>query len=217
MSLMLETILKKISYETNHQFGNIKKNTELFVVANGSVEYTNIVSKFMLTMTNATILTVQQIQNQFLWEKFIHHKSMIELKNGLEANEMELFLGTSDTFPELIYDSEEGFDMRFSQCGMWGYANYFAVDTKYSDSYAHWLPNGHRQMFVANVLTGSTCMRTPNSSLRMPPLKTMEASSDIDFKDVRHDYVSGVIGDNIVYMTYDNLKAYPAYLITYCV
>ena len=101
---------------------------------------------------------------------------------------------------------------------MWGYANYFAVDTKYSDSYAHWLPNRHRQMFVANVLTGLTCMQTPNSSLRMPPLKTtMEGSSDIDFKDVRHDSVSGVIGENIVYMTYDNLKAYPAYLITYCV
>ena len=125
MSLMLETILKKISYETNHQFGNIKKNTELFVVANGSVEYTNIVSKLMLTMTNATILTVQRIQN---------------------------------------------------------------------------------------VLTGSTCMQTPNSSLRMPPLKTMEASSDIDFKDVCHNSVSGVIGDNIVYMTSTNLKAY---FITY--
>ena len=88
-----------------------KKNTELFVVANGSVEYSSIVSKFMLTMTNATILTVQRIQNQFLWEKFIHHKCMIELKNGLEANEMELFHGTSDTFPEQIYDSEEWFDM----------------------------------------------------------------------------------------------------------
>ena len=72
-------------------------------------------------------------------------------------------------------------------------------------------------MFIANVLTGSTCMWTPNSSLRIPPLKTMEASSDIDFKDLRHDSVSGVIGDNIVYMTYDNLKAYPAHLITFCV
>ena len=125
---------------------------------------------------------------------------MIELKNGLETNEMELFDGTSDTFPELIYDSEEGFDMRFSQYSMWGYANYFAVDAIYC-FYAHWFSNGNRQMFVANVLTGSTCMQTPNSSLRMPPLKTMEASSDIDFKDVCHNSVSGVIGDNIVYMT----------------
>ena len=107
------------------------------MVTHGSVEYTHIVSKFILTMTNATILTVQRIQNQFLCEKFIHHKSMIELKNGLEANEMKLFHGASDTFPELIYDSEEGFHMRFSQCGWWGYANYFAVDAKYSDSYAH--------------------------------------------------------------------------------
>ena len=89
-------------------------------------------------MTNATILTVQQIQNQFLRQKFIHHKCMIELKNGLESNEMELFHGTSDTFLELIYDSEEGFDMQFSRCGMWCYPHYFAVDTKYSNSYALW-------------------------------------------------------------------------------
>ena len=29
-------------------------------------------------------------------------------------------------------------------CGMRGYANYFGVDAKYSDSYVHWLPNKHR-------------------------------------------------------------------------
>ena len=57
------------------------------------------------------ILTVQRIQYQFLWEKFIHHKSMIELKNGGEVNEMELFHGISDIFLKLIYDSEESLDM----------------------------------------------------------------------------------------------------------
>ena len=84
--------------------------------------------------------------------------------------------------------------------------------TQYTVFMPNGLSNGNRQMFAANVLTGSTCMRTPNSSLRMPPLKTMEASSDIDFKDVCHNSVSGVIGDNIVYMTSTNLKAY---FITY--
>ena len=98
---------------------------------------------------------------------------------------------------------------------MWGYANYFAVDAIYSDSYAHWLPNGHRQMFIANVLTGSTCMRLPNNSLKMPPIKTMESSPDVNFKQVRYDSVTGLSGNYIIYMTYDNLKAYPAYLITY--
>ena len=38
------------------------------------------------------------------------------------------------------------------------YTNYFAADAKYSNSYAHWVPNRHRQMFIANVLTGSMCV-----------------------------------------------------------
>ena len=29
-------------------------------------------------------------------------------------------------------------------CSIRGYANYFGVDAKYSDSYVHWLPNKHR-------------------------------------------------------------------------
>ena len=31
-----------------------------------------------------------------------------------------LYHGTSKTDPQSIYDSEEGFDIRFSNVGMWG-------------------------------------------------------------------------------------------------
>ena len=47
--------------------------------------------------------------------------------------------------------------MRFSAKGMWGEANYFAVNASYSNSYAH--SNGiagQRQMFLAKVLTGDS-------------------------------------------------------------
>ena len=50
---------------------------------------------------------------------------------------MELFHGTSDNDQQQIYDSEEGFDMQFSASGMWGQANYFAVNASYSNSYAY--------------------------------------------------------------------------------
>ena len=45
---------------------------------------------------------------------------MIEEKNGGASNERELFHGTRKTMPRDIYESEEGFDMRFSAEGMWG-------------------------------------------------------------------------------------------------
>ena len=83
---------------------------------------------------------------------------------------------------------------------MWG-GNYFGVDAKYSHCYAQWLPNRDRQMFIANVLTGSTCICMLNSSLRILPVKTMELSPDVNLKQVCHNSVTGLSGDYIIYMT----------------
>ena len=191
--------------------------TELFNVTAGSVEYSHVIGRFMSTMPNVNIVSVQRVQNLFLWDKFIHHKGMIEQKNGGQANEMELFHGTRGNNPQLIYDSEEGFDMRFSASGMWGQANYFAVNASYSNNYAHTLTNSQKQMFLVKVLTGASYNCSPNSTLRMPPEKPSHATAGtgIKFSQVRYDTVSGTTGGSNVYMTYDNLKAYPAYLITY--
>lgn len=60
--------------------------------------------------------------------------------------------------------------MRFARAGMWGIANYFAVNSSYSNSgYAYSLPNGLRQMFVASVLIGNPCKQNPDSNLKIPP------------------------------------------------
>lgn len=48
-----------------------------------------------------------------------------------------MYHGTSQTTPEKIYKSEEGFDIAFSNVGMWGVANYFAKNSQYSNKYAH--------------------------------------------------------------------------------
>ena len=194
------------------------RTTELFNVPSHSTEYTRVVGKFTATMSNVNMVSVQRVQNQYLWEKFEHHKGMIEQKNGGQANEMELFHGTSNNDPQQIYDSEEGFDMRFSASGMWGQANYFAVNASYSNSYAYCLKNGQKQMFLAKVLTGASQTCQSNRSLRMPPERpsyATAASSDVQLSQIRYDTVNGTTGGSTVYMTYDNLKAYPAYLITY--
>ena len=56
----------------------------------------------------------------------------------------------------MIYQSEEGFDMRFSPGGMWGRGNYFAVNSSYSDNYKSTLKDGSFQMFYARVIIGNT-------------------------------------------------------------
>lgn len=50
---------------------------------------------------------------------------------------MLLWHGTRKFEPDMLYDSEEGFDKRFSAVGMWGEACYFAANSSYSVNYAH--------------------------------------------------------------------------------
>ena len=53
-----------------------------------------------------------------------------------------LFHGTRETKPELIYQSEDGLDIRFSNPGAFGAGIYFANNSAYSHTYAHNLGNG---------------------------------------------------------------------------
>jgi hypothetical protein len=81
-----------------------------------------------------------------------------------------MYHGTRQTPPSLIYTSEEGFDMRFSPGGMWGRANYFAVNSSYSNSYRHDSARGEYQIFNAIVIEGKSAKLQSNNQLTMPPL-----------------------------------------------
>ena len=79
-------------------------------------------------------------------------------------------------------------------------------------------------MFLAKVLTGASQTCPSSRSLCMPPERpsyATAASTDVHFvcllrdHQIRYVTVNGTTGGSTVYMTYDNLKAYPAYLITY--
>ena len=41
-----------------------------------------------------------------------------------------MFHGTAQTPPHMIYNGQEGFDMRFCNKGMWGIASYFAEQAR---------------------------------------------------------------------------------------
>jgi hypothetical protein len=64
----------------------------------------------------------------------------VEVENYLELhgskpNEVFLYHGTRNTLPSEIYGG--GFDMRYSDGGMWGRAIYFAVRSAYSHDYKY--------------------------------------------------------------------------------
>jgi hypothetical protein len=189
------------------------KVTDLFPVLQGSTEWQHVEGKFGSTMGSGRVRSIDRIQNTWIWKKYAFQKKRLDTKNGGRVNEMELFHGTRSNTPSIIYEGEDGFDMRYGRDGMWGVANYFAVNASYSDRYAYNSGNG-RQMFLVKVLTGDTYTCVPQS-LRMPPPKPSTTSGGMQVAQMKYDTVSGTTRGSQVFMTYDNDKAYPAYLITY--
>ena len=194
------------------------QTTELFQVTRGSPEWQQVEGKFSATMAGQPIYYIARIQNKWLWEKYAIQKKRLDRKNQGRVNEMELFHGTRNNDPKLIYEGEDGFDMRYGARGMWGVANYFAVNASYSDNYTHQSQMGRKEMFFVKVLTGDSYNCPPDGSLRMPPAKPTTGGAqggDVQFTQMKYDTVTGHTHGSQVFMTYDNDKAYPAYLISY--
>ena len=203
--------------EYPQEWENQAQTTQVFLVQQGSPEWNKIDRLFKTTMPNSTIIQISRIQNKWLWERYVFQRKRLGIKNSGNINEKELFHGTRSNDPRVIYENEDGFDMRYSAQGMWGQANYFAVNASYSHNYAHPTPDGAREMFLVKVLTGDSYDCPSNSSLRKPPMKALGSgvSSEVSFTQVQYDTVTGVTNGSRVYMIYDNDKAYPAYLIKY--
>ena len=191
-----------------------QKTMQLFPVLQGSPEWQHVEVKFSSTMGVGRVQNITRVQNKWVWEKYATQKKRLDRKTSGRVNEMELFHGTRNNDPKVIYDGEEGFDMRYGRQGMWGVANYFAVNASYSHSHAFTSGNS-RQMFLVKVLTGDSYNCNPDGSLRMPPTKTAAQGGDVQFNQMKYDTVTGHTNGSQLYMTYDNDKAYPAYLITY--
>lgn len=184
---------------------------ELKPLTKGSPEWSKVSQQFCATLQSPSIVKIERVQNKWLWEKYNQHSERMKRKNEGVVNEKLLFHGTRNTPPSYIYQDEEGFDMRFSNAGLWGNGNYFAVNASYSHNYAHHPSAGIRQMFLAKVLTGYSVKLNPDRSLRMPPVRQRSVKG----ADMRYDTVTGVTGGSEVFITYSNDKAYPFYLITY--
>ena len=194
-----------------------------------SPEYLDVVKAFQSTLPTAAIVKIERIQNTWLWTRYQQDKQRIVQKSTTGANELILYHGTRTTDPVSVYKGAQGFDFRFSREGMWGTANYFAVNASYSHSYAHTLGDGSRQMFSVRICAGDVIDLQPDGKLRLPPPKPQVAQVILpnltssspqgavapQFANDPYDTVSGFTNGSKVYMIYENGRAYPEYLITY--
>ena len=90
----------------------------------------DIENKVKLTIPSVKITQIQRIQAKRIYERYAFMRNRIAAKNGGNPNELLLFHGTRGTQPNIIYEGEDGFDMRFCTSGMWGVATYFAVNAR---------------------------------------------------------------------------------------
>ena len=79
--------------------------------------------------------------NHFLWSSFKNGKEQLKVK-GVQENVMQLWHGSNKNKPSLFYKGEEGFDIKYSNPGLWGRGIYFAENASYSLNYSHNHNNG---------------------------------------------------------------------------
>ncbi len=85
-----------------------------------------------------------------IYEKFINEfKRMLKKYPQKNLHDMmkHLFHGSRGTDPKLIYGSEDGLDIRFSNAGAYGNGIYFANNSLYSSNYAWPLAGGNGRQF----------------------------------------------------------------------
>ena len=189
-------------------------NLLLVDVALNTPEAQQVVQRFVSTMQGHMVRRVQRIQNKALWQKFSLECKLLE--DAGNATTATMFHGSRATAPHLIYNGQEGFDMRFCTSGCWGIASYFAANASYSHGYAS-AGDGGRQMFVAQVLVGETKNYGQTMvSLKMPPeIPNAGNNNNTNAAVRRYDSVSAVAQGTPVVMVYGNGKAYPEYLLSY--
>jgi len=167
--------------------------------------------KFLQGLAAFEVVKIEKIFNCVIYDKFANEFNRVIRKNPekkLKDICKHLFHGTRASDPKLLYQGEEGLDIRFAAAGMYGTGSYFANNSHYSTGYAFNAGNGLMQMFVCTVLVGDFVCLPANNQLRIPPLKDVN-----DPTKGRYDSVCNQGAGH--WITYDNSKAYPGYLISY--
>merc|ERR1719181_1682451 len=180
---------------------------------NASAEYQRVVDAFKKTQPNATVVSVERIQNLGLWQSYAAKRQTLLLRGkaeGVHASKLKeyerpmLFHGTSDWASAKIID--QGFNRSF--CGKnataYGKGVYFARHSHYSSNPKYSTPdaNGVQHMFACRVMVGEFCLGRPNM-----------VTPDVRKGNTLFDSTVDRLENPTIYVTYHDAQAYPDYLI----
>ncbi|KAF1579585.1 Poly [ADP-ribose] polymerase 14, partial [Eudyptes moseleyi] len=172
-------------------------------------EYKDVQEKFLKTCQSLKIEKVERVQNPFFWKAYQIKKREMDNKNGNSNNERLLFHGTSKESLTLI--NNYGFNRSYAgmHAANFGNGTYFAVNASYSasDTYSKPDVNGKKYMYLARVLVGEYSQGRRGSIT--PAAKN--ASNPVDLFDSSTDNVN----QPSMFIIFNDIQAYPEYLITF--
>uniref|UniRef100_K7F6P0 Poly [ADP-ribose] polymerase n=1 Tax=Pelodiscus sinensis TaxID=13735 RepID=K7F6P0_PELSI len=172
-------------------------------------EYQDVQTKFLKSCSMFKIEKIERVQNPYLWQTYQIKKQSLDKKNGNTNNEMLLFHGTiSSSLSTINYN---GFNRGFAgkNAAAIGNGTYFAVDASYSaqDTYSRPDGNGRKYVYLARVLTGMYCQG--RGGLITPPPKNIADPTDL------YDSVTDNMVCPSMFVIFNDIQAYPEYLITF--
>ncbi|XP_025943186.1 poly [ADP-ribose] polymerase 14-like, partial [Apteryx rowi] len=172
-------------------------------------EYKDVQARFLQTCPSLTIEKIERIQNPFFWKAYQIKKLEMDKKNGNRDNERLLFHGTSSDSLTLI--NNKGFNRSYAgmNAAHFGNGTYFAVNASYSahDTYSKPDANGKKYMYLARVLVGEYSLGKKGAIT--PAVKN--ASNSIDLFDSSTDNMN----QPSMFIIFNDIQAYPEYLITF--
>ncbi|NXI51600.1 PAR14 polymerase, partial [Chloroceryle aenea] len=175
----------------------------------GTREYRDVQERFLKTCQTFKIEKIERVQNPYFWKAYQIKKHEMDDKNGNRNNERLLFHGTSKESLNLI--NNYGFNRSYAgmHAANFGNGTYFAVNAMYSanDMYSKPDANGKKYMYLARVLVGEYSQGTRGSIT--PAAKS--ASNSIDLFDSSTDNVN----QPSMFIIFNDIQAYPEYLITF--
>ncbi|NXO14020.1 PAR14 polymerase, partial [Oriolus oriolus] len=173
-----------------------------------SREYKDVQEKFLRTC-QLKIEKIERVQNPYLWKNYQIKKCEMDKKNGSRKNEKLLFHGTSKESSTLI--NKYGFNRSYAgtHAANFGNGTYFAVNASYSAQNTYSKPdgNGKKYMYLARVLVGEYSQGIKGAITPAPK----NASNSIDLFDSSTDNVS----QPSMFIIFNDIQAYPEYLITF--
>ncbi|NXY07931.1 PAR14 polymerase, partial [Pteruthius melanotis] len=182
---------------------------KLVELKTNSREYKDVQERFLRTCQLFRIEKIERVQNPYFWKAYQIKKCEMDKKNGNRKNEKLLFHGTSKESLTLI--NKHGFNRSYAgmHAANFGNGTYFAVNASYSahDTYSKPDVNGRKYMYLARVLVGEYSQGIKGAIT--PASKS--ASNSVDLFDSSTDNMS----QPSMFIIFNDIQAYPEYLITF--